>query len=225
MKKVTLFLVVFLLIIGIFYTFTFFQKKEKQNQDVQKNVFENKTEIVRGENEVRIPKRYACVGEYCDGSMDDDNPASRTVLQIPLVKDGGTVGCGAAIFYAPHAIPKIAGVLDATYKLLFDIRAEPEIKEDGFRNTIALYQKLFYDGVTISNGVAKVMLSGSMYGPGHCADPEVRAQINNAAFYFDSVKTVEVYLNGKRFDWCALSDADPTEDGCDKAPKYWIDNK
>ncbi|MBP6904649.1 MAG: hypothetical protein KBB91_01145 [Candidatus Pacebacteria bacterium] len=173
----------------------------------------------------RMPSKYACVGEYCDGSMMDDNSASRTVLQIPLVTDGGNVGCGAKIFFAPHWVSKTTGVLDATYRLLFDLKSVPEIEADGFRNVVGMYTRLHYDSVSIANGTAKLMLKGIMYGPGHCAEPELRAQIDQAAFQFPTVNKLEVYLNGQLFDWCTTSDADPSEDHCDTTPKYWIDTK
>ena len=173
----------------------------------------------------RVPSRYVCVGEFCDGSGDPESVSSRTVVQIPLIKDGGNVGCGVGVFYAPHTVAKTTGVLDATYRLLFDLKPNPEISADAFRNTLGGYTKLHYDSVSITNGTAKVMLSGTMYGPGHCAEPEMRAQVNQAAFYFDTVKKVEVYLNGKLFDWCTTSDADPSEDRCDTTPRYWIDTK
>jgi hypothetical protein len=64
-----------------------------------------------------------------------------------------------------------------------------------------------------------------MYGPGHCAEPSLRAQINSAAFQFDTVNKIEVYLNGSLFDWCSLDDADVSESKCDKIPQYWVDEK
>jgi hypothetical protein len=174
----------------------------------------------------RVPSRFACVGEYCDGSMESDNYLEKyTVLKIPLITDGGNLGCGAKLFFAPHAVPKTTAVLDATYKLLFDIKPAPEIAADGFRNVVGNYTKLWYDHVIVSNGVARLYLTGTMYGPGHCAEPELRAQIEQVALQFDTVQKLEVYLNGKIFDWCSMSDADPSESGCDKNPKYWIDSK
>ena len=173
----------------------------------------------------RVPSKYVCVGEFCDGSGDSDDASSRTVLQIPLIKQGGNVGCGVGIFFAPHAVPKTTGVLDATYKLLFDLKPNPEVAADGFHNTVGAYTGLHYKSVSIKDGTAKLMLTGTMYGPGHCAEPELRAQIDQAAFQFDTVKKIEVYLNGKLFDWCTTSDADPTESKCDTTPRYWIDTK
>ncbi len=172
----------------------------------------------------RKPSRYSCVGEFCDGS-GSGNQGSLTVLKIPLVSTGGNIGCGSKIFFVPHAVPKTTAVLDATYKMLFDIKPEPEIKSDDIRNPIGSYTKLFYQSVSIKDGVAKVMLSGSMYGPGHCSFPEIREQINQSAFQFNTVDKIEVYLNGKIFDWCSVSDADVSESKCDTTPRYWIDEK
>lgn len=171
----------------------------------------------------RVPSRYACVGEYCDGSMSGET--NFTVIKIPLITDGGSVGCGAKIFFAPHTVtPKTTAVLDATYKLLFDIKHTPEIPSDGFRNTVAAYPRLFYEKTTLTNGTAKVYLTGSMYGPGHCAEPEIREQIPAAALQFDTVKRVEIYLNNKIFDWCAM-DVSDGEGPCPETPQLWVAEK
>ncbi|MCF7834147.1 MAG: hypothetical protein K9L98_02200 [Candidatus Pacebacteria bacterium] len=172
----------------------------------------------------RKPSRYFCVGEFCDGS-GSGNQDSLTVLKIPLVTSGGNVGCGSKIFFAPHTVAKTTAVLDATYKMLFDIKTESEIQTVEARNPIGSYTKLFYQSVSIKDGTAKVMLTGNMYGPGECSFPEIREQINQSAFQFDTVSKIEVYLNGEIFDWCSVSDADISESKCDKIPRYWIDKK
>lgn len=170
----------------------------------------------------RVPSRFACVGEYCDGSMYGDNHKEVfTVVRIPLIKDGGNIGCGADIFFAPHAVPKTEKVLETTYKLLFDIKYGPEFPLDGFRNTVAAFEKTFFEKVTLDSGIAKIYLSGNIMSPGTCADPEFRAQIEAAAFQFDSVKEIQVYLNDKRFDWCQL-DVSDGEGVCKVGPQYWI---
>lgn len=178
----------------------------------------------------RVPTQFACVGEYCDGSMSSDDYRDRlTTIQVPLIRDVSegsikTIGCGAEFFYAPHAVPKTTAVLDATYTLLFDIKTLPEIESDGFRNTVGAYTKLFYDRVTLQNGIAKVYLTGDMYGPGHCAEPELRAQITQAALQYPTVNRVEVYLNNTLFDWCAMDMSDG-EGPCPENPQWWIAEK
>lgn len=171
----------------------------------------------------RVPSRFACVGEYCDGSMSGED--NFTVVRVPLVKNGGNIGCDAGIFYAPHTVPKTSAVLDATYRMLFDIKYEPEIKEDGFRNTVAGATKLFYDHVILENGVARVYLTGQMTSPGTCADPEIQAQIEAAAFQFDNVTKLEVYLNNEIFDWCTMDMSGGAEGPCKTGNKNWIVTK
>jgi len=237
MKKIIILVILALIILGgYFYFNNLTQETNNLIEENQNNVPLDKTDEILIEEEKdlpinsnleleRKPSRYACVGEFCDGSGSGNPVSSYTVLQIPLIKEGGNIGCGVGIFYAPHVTKKTEAVLDATYRLLFDIKLTPEIPEDGFRNTVGSYLRLHYDSVSIKNGTAKLLLSGQMYGPGHCAEPELRAQINQAAFQFDSVNKIEVYLNGKLFDWCVLDVADVEVSKCDKIPQYWIDTK
>ena len=188
------------------------------------NEIDLESELETEEENIRVPSRFACVGEYCDGSMDSDNPEEiYTVLAIPLIKDGGTIGCGADIFFAPYTVPKTVTPLDATYELLFDIKPTPEIEADGFRNVVGVYDRLFYDRVSLEDGVASVYLTGNLYGPGHCSIPELRAQISQAALHFDTVDSVEVYVNNEVYDWCE-QDLSDGEGPCPENPQLWIDS-
>ena len=226
------------LIAGIFLKSYLQDENKSENNDFNQNATSSEEIVVDMENSLgdvlnikqdrdletgkRIPSQYACVGEYCDGSMyGDDHEEIFTVVQVPLVKDGGQIGCGADIFFAPHAIPKTQKVLEATYRMLFDIKHGPEIPADGFRNTVAAFEKTFFDKVTLEDRIAKVYLVGEMMSPGVCADPEFRAQIEAAAFQFDSVKEIQVFLNDERFDWCTL-DLSDGEGFCKAGPQYWI---
>lgn len=178
----------------------------------------------------RIPDQFACVGEYCDGHMSgDDYKDQLTTIQVPLIREASEgssniIGCGAEIFFAPHAVPKTTAVLDATYQLLFNIKSAPEIPSDEFRNTVGTYTKLFYDRVTLDNGIAKVYLTGEMYGPGHCAEPELRAQMIQAALQYPTVNRVEILLNNKVYDWCAMDQSDG-EGPCPEIPQLWVGEK
>lgn len=171
----------------------------------------------------RIPTRYACVGEYCDGSMSGESE-KYTVIKLPFIKEGGEIGCGVSVFYSLDTVPKTTAVLEATYKRLFDIKMWPEIKEDGFHNTVASFNYLYFDKATLQDGLVKVYLLGQVTSPGTCADPEFKAQIEAVAFQFPNVSKIEVYLNNKLFDWCLL-DVSDGEGGCNKSPKYWITEK
>lgn len=169
----------------------------------------------------RKPLREICVGEYCDGSMSGEDDF--TVVNIPLIGSDGDIGCGSSVFLAPHVVePKTSAVLDATYQALFQLKAESEIEADNINNIVAQEDRLFYQGVSLQDGTAELRLEGLIYKIAHCAVPEFRAQIEQSALQFDSVDTLEVYLNGERWDWCEYSDADPQESGCDTEAKYWI---
>ena len=227
-KLNTIFLVFIIILLTIGLVYVFLNNSKRKENNLVNNLPQSEVTLednIEARTELeRKPSRYACVGEFCDGS-GSGNQDLPTVLKIPLVTSGGNIGCGSKILFAPHTVPKTTAVLDATYKMLFDIKTEPEIKNDGIRNPIGSYTKLFYKSVSIENGTAKVMLTGSMYGPGECSFPEIREQINQSAFQFNTVSKIEVYLNGKIFDWCSVSAADASESKCGKIPKYWMDNK
>ena len=173
---------------------------------------------------IRNPSRSICVGEYCDGSMSGEDDF--TVVNIPLISGSGDVGCGSGLIFDPHVVkPKTVAVLDATYRTLFELKARSDIESDDIRNLVGQEDRLFYKGVSISDGVARLQLEGLTYKIAHCAIPEFRAQIEQSALQFDTVDSIEVYLNGDPWDWCEYSDADPSEDGCDQNPKLWITQK
>lgn len=169
----------------------------------------------------RHPDTSICVGEYCDGSHDAD-AQKISVVDIPLIQDGGTIGCGADLFFAPHTVPYTKAPLDASYRLLFDLKGVSDIASDGLRNPVAAYPRLFYDHVDLNEGRARLFLKGELYGPGHCSLPELRAQLSHTALHFDTVDTIEVYLNGDLYDWCE-QDLSSGEGPCPETAQWWID--
>jgi len=209
------------------YKFNYLANKSEYNRDGNKYTASknsnNENESIGTTNATRTPSKFVCVGEYCDGSAQGDD-LELTVLQIPLIQDGGTIGCGAEIFFAPHGISKTKTPLDETYKLLFDLKPVPEIQIDSFRNPIGNYTQLLYKSVILKDGIAKVYLTGNLYSPGHCSLPEIRAQITSASLRFNTVNTVEVYLNGTVYNWCEQDQSDG-EGLCPETPDYWTETK
>ena len=177
-----------------------------------------------GEIKERTTDREICVGEYCDGHMSGED--NFTVVQVPLITSGGDVGCGDKIIFAPHTVePKTTAVLDATYRTLFELKEFPEIKEDNVRNVVGSEMKLIYEGVSLKDRVARLQLSGMTETIAHCSVPAFRAQIEQAALQFNTVNTLEVYINGDQWDWCDYSDAEPEESGCDTTSRHWVVEK
>ncbi|PID52086.1 MAG: hypothetical protein CR972_03615 [Candidatus Moraniibacteriota bacterium] len=144
-----------------------------------------------------------------------------TMISVPFIFGTGNVGCGVGIKFVSYKVEHTQSVLDIVYRKLFDsgLEISPE-----YRNPILSYEFLMYDSVVLSNGNARVYLSGDMRGPGHCTLPEIRALIDEAAFQFDTVDTVTVYLNGEIYDWCE-KDLSDGETGCPAKKKLWIDRK
>jgi hypothetical protein len=147
-----------------------------------------------------------------------------TTIMVPLIafdssgSDFGPFGCGAYLTFVQREVPQTSAVLNATYEWLF---SNPSSFDGGnYFNTIASQTNLGFQSVEIVNGVAKVYLTGSVMGA-HCGDATFAAQIEQAAFQYPTVSDIEVYVNGEIFDWCAISDADPEESGCDENPKLW----
>lgn len=156
------------------------------------------------------------------------NNTDMTEILIPLAsldKPGefGPFGCEQYINFHRVKVPKTDAVLQATYSQLFSLPhdAIPGIED---KNIIASQDNLSFESVTLENGKVSLYLSGSVMG-NHCADEVFRHQIQQSAFQFETVQSLEVYLNNEIFDWCTLSDADPSESGCDINPRPWIVNK
>ncbi len=68
-------------------------------------------------------------------------------------------------------------------------------------NFIASQTELFFDTVSIENGIAKIYLLGKI-GPlnGVCDDPRLRIQLEETSLQFNTIQKVEFYLNGIKTD-------------------------
>lgn len=150
-----------------------------------------------------------------------------TTINLPLasleeVGEFGPFGCSQYLNFHPVEVPQTSAVLGAVYEQLFSLPYEVAGTDD--KNIIASQENLSFSSVEISDGDALLYLSGSVMG-NHCADEVFRHQIEQAAFQFDTIDSITVFVNGQIFDWCVLSDADPSESGCDINPKPWIKQK
>lgn len=150
-----------------------------------------------------------------------------TQISIPLASleeegDFGPFGCQQYINFHTIEVPQTQGVLSAVYEQLFTLPYDG-ISGVSDKNIIASQQNLMFNSVILENGTASLYLSGTVMG-NHCADEVFRHQIEQAAFQFDTIHTLQVFLNDEIFDWCVLSDADPSESGCDTNPRPWINS-
>lgn len=118
-----------------------------------------------------------------------------------------------SVQFTEYIVPKSLGVLHASYEKLFELRSN----ENG-------YNGLFYDAVILDNGIAQLFLTGSWLPVGDISGAYMRNTINETAFQFETVESIEVYLNENLFDWC-MDDTSDGEGGCLETPRFWIDSK
>lgn len=104
-------------------------------------------------------------------------------------------GCDSVVM-VEHSIKETPAVLNGSLEALFREDIQTDFLPGNF---IASQDKLKFKEARIENGTAKVYLEGEM-GPiaGDCDNDRVKIQIEETALQFNSVKSVEVYLNGNR---------------------------
>lgn len=113
-------------------------------------------------------------------------------------KSGQKIGCGDSLVPISVEIPQTPAVLKSAYEKLFSLK-DRFYGQSGLYN--ALYQSnLELESVTITNNTALVRLTGNFQLGGECDNPRVKAQLEQTALQFESVKSVEITINGKPLD-------------------------
>ncbi len=161
-------------------------------------------------------------GEHIESLINDlkyDNITSDTdevemmTIRIPNLEWSDDVG-DFVVKYKEYSVKKTPKILDAVYKKLFELNSYN-----------GKYEGLIFNSVSIDkNKTAKIILSGSWFPGGDMSQLFFRKNIDEAAFQFDTVDMVTVYVDGKLFDWC-IDDESDGEGGCNESAQYWIDKK
>jgi hypothetical protein len=113
-------------------------------------------------------------------------------------KTGKKIGCDDSIIGVDRAIPITQGVMNAALNELFSMH-DKNLGTLGLYN--ALYQStLKVDGINLVSGKATIQISGKLTRGGVCDDPRVKAQIEETALQFPTVKSVAVFINGVPID-------------------------
>ena len=123
------------------------------------------------------------------------------------------------IFMTEKIILKTESILSEVYDQLFTDEVHNS-SQASYYELRGINNGIEFDSVSIKGRIATVNLSSEGSWGGVLAYPRFREQINQSAFQFDTVETVEVYLNGEPWDWCMLSESD---EPCE--PRYWKDTK
>jgi hypothetical protein len=113
-------------------------------------------------------------------------------------QSGEKVGCDDSVVPVEVEVPYTRGVLRAALGKLLSLR-EQYYGQSGLYN--ALYQSsLQVENVVIEGGVATINLTGTLMLGGVCDNPRVKAQIEETALQFSTVREVRVFVNGVPLD-------------------------
>lgn len=108
-------------------------------------------------------------------------------------RSGKKIGCEDSIVAVNRVIPQTSAPLTAALKELLSLR-ERNYGQSGLYN--ALYQStLKLDGVSIVNARAIINLSGGLMLGGVCDNPRVKAQLEEIALQFPTVREVAIFIN------------------------------
>jgi hypothetical protein len=143
-------------------------------------------------------------GGQSSTSDESQEKAGITKVKVFLLAIGDNGKSGKKVGGEDSAIPVEVTVqptdapLGAALNKLFSIK-DRNYGQSGLYN--ALYQSnLKLEKVTIENGEAEIRLSGNLRLGGVMDNPRVKAQIEETALQFSTVKKVSVYLKDKILD-------------------------
>lgn len=189
---------------------------ESESESESNEVYSNEPEG----NEVSIqPQEPSQAEEEC---TSNDYPAvdGEMIVYIPVFD-------GSDIVMVRRYVPESQAVLDSVYTALFSAPTTVlygEFENHSQAQNIVPNYSVNFDSVAINNGVAQVYITGSFEPQTPGSDYYFRQQINEAGFQYDSVDSIQVFLNGNLFDWC-IADMSGGENGCPDQPRYWFDQK
>jgi hypothetical protein len=113
-------------------------------------------------------------------------------------KSGKKIGCNDSVIAVDYPIPATQSVLTASLKELFSLK-DRNYGQSGLVNALAPAQ-LQIKEVSIISGKANINLTGTLSLGGACDAPRVKAQIEETALQFSTVKSVSVTINGLPLD-------------------------
>lgn len=133
-------------------------------------------------------------------------PENKTTEQVKIyliaIDDQGKsdkkIGCGDSVVGVTKKITETDAPLRTALNELLSIKKQ-YYGESGLYNS--LYQSsLTIDQVTITNSIADIRLSGQLLLGGVCDNPRVKAQLENTALQFPTVKSTSIFINNKPLD-------------------------
>lgn|SRR3989344_2762166 len=107
-------------------------------------------------------------------------------------------GCDAVVL-VERTVPQTTQPLNAAYRELFRRQEQWPYGPGQAGNFISSRTQLNFERASIEGGVARVYLTGAIGSLGGvCDEPRLQAQIEETAFQFPNIKSVEIFLNTKK---------------------------
>ena len=155
--------------------------------------------ILRANPQIKNPNRIYVGQRINIPSAGPQPPAGTQRVNIYMIGlEGGSVGCGDQVVAVRRDIPKTPAPLTAALNLLLAQKSQ-YYGESGLYN--ALYQSNLRIASISRNGTAwTIRLTGSLLLGGVCDGPRVKAQLEQTALQFSTVKSVRYYVNGKTLE-------------------------
>lgn len=151
--------------------------------------------ILRANPQIKNPDRIPA-GQRISIPGGSQPPATTQRVNIYMIGlESGSVGCGDEVVAVRRDIQKTRAPLTAALNLQL-AQKSPYYGESGLYN--ALYQSNLRIGSISRNGTAwTIRLTGSLVLGGTCDGPRVKAQLEQTALQFSTVKSVRYYVNGQ----------------------------
>ena len=155
----------------------------------------------RGSHPTPLPTSVAVNTEPPPTSTPITGPTMKTKIYLIAINgatDSNKIGCGDAVVPVERVIAQTTSVLTNTMKDLLSIH-DRDYGQSGLVNVLYA-ARLNVDSVTLVNGKATIKLSGSLNLGGVCDNPRVKAQLEQTALQFSTVKQVEIFINNVTLD-------------------------
>ena len=134
-----------------------------------------------------------------------DSSSAKTQIKVFMIatddngKSGKLIGCGDSAVAVVREVPYTTGVLKAAFTELLSIK-------DKNYGQSGLYNPLYQSSLTLlsaaidESGHATIKLSGNLQLIGECEDPRIKAQLEETAKQFPTVKSLDILINDKNLN-------------------------
>ena len=142
--------------------------------------------------------KFVEIPKDCQQDVPDENSIAVKIAELTERSAGDDYSSGCYnITFKEVQIPKTTSILDGTLKYFFDEIVPEQMDPD--------FKEMKYGQTTIKDELARIYLTGKYSQPDTCPERYL-TQLAETALQFNSVKDVEVYINGNPQIWWYMGD-------------------